>query len=203
MFDKLKSFFGRKQPPATEAWSKPGTGTQVAWQRPQNNATSAKPNLAGARAQGNQTADRNQSAQLRPRSDTPAQETRNRSAAVAPQANKRAIKRSTIQHKHADRVDSKQFMNAVTAGNTRSLNAAKTKNQTLKTQTKDRVADSITMRHRSGSITELHLDANSSAVKEAFHKSATTGDQLHLRNRELRGSAKKDLNKFAHRKDKR
>ncbi|MBE1298864.1 MAG: hypothetical protein GJ680_02995 [Alteromonadaceae bacterium] len=191
MFDKVKRFFSRKQPTAT-----------VAWERKDPNAN--KPALATTRKNVDPVATRTatQNAMSSP-ANNPAPAMRANHAASAANTNTPALKRSQLNHRQAERMDAKSFMNAVTAGGERNLMQGKARNENLRTKTKERHAESLTVRHRSGSVTELHMDANSSSVREAFHKSFTTGETTQLRNKDIRGAAKRDLNKFANKRDKR
>ena len=63
--------------------------------------------------------------------------------------------------------------------------------------------DGINLLHRSGSITELHLDANQPSVASAKHQSATTGKTSELRAKEMKGPAQRHLDKIARRRDNR
>ncbi|BDX08014.1 hypothetical protein MACH26_35350 [Planctobacterium marinum] len=101
--------------------------------------------------------------------------------------------------KRGERVKAQDFMAVATAGGSRDLRAAKTKEVILKT--KHGETDGMTMRHRSGSVTELHLAADSSKVTAAKHFSKTTGKVTEVREAHMRGAAQKQLTKVAARKD--
>lgn len=192
VFDKVKRFFSRKQPTATVAWERKETAAN-------------KPSLATTRKQIEPNATRTTTHNaMSPPANNPARAMRANHTANAPNNNSApALKRSQINHRQAEKTNAKSFMNAVTAGGERNLMQGKARNEDLRTKTKERQAESLTVRHRSGSVTELHMDANSSNVRAAFHKSTTTGKTSELRSKDMRGAAKRDLNRFANKRDKR
>ncbi|MCC2607994.1 hypothetical protein [Planctobacterium marinum] len=123
------------------------------------------------------------------------------SPAASPVAAPAATDHRRVQKsfKKGERVKADEFMSIATADGARDLRTAKTREVLLKTRQGD--ADGLTMRHRSGSVTELHLAPDSSEVTGAKHYSKTTGQISEVRPAHMRGAAQKQLNRVAKRKD--
>lgn len=86
-------------------------------------------------------------------------------------------------------VDQNTFMDAVTAGGTRGFrDATGVQFRDISTHSSD--TQSMSVRHRSGSVTELHMHGD--AVGSAYHRSVTTGQHLQLRPIDMTGAQKRD-----------
>lgn len=224
MFNKIRSFLGRKAETPAAASHGPSPATSHATQsRQASTRPAAPPALATSRLQESPVASRSRSGAVIGRPDTSpaAQRTATSAAlaqsrpspasaspaasrpspAVSPMAAPAATDHRRVQksYKKGERVKADEFMSIATADGSRDLRTAKTREVLLKTRQGD--ADGLTMRHRSGSVTELHLAADSSQVTSAKHYSKTTGKISEVRESHMRGPAQKQLTRTAKRKD--
>jgi hypothetical protein len=98
-----------------------------------------------------------------------------------------------------ERTNAKEFMGHATVEGQRDLRHAKAREVKLKT--KEGMKDGINLLHRTGSVTELHLNQGESSVASAKHHSKTTGQTFEVRENKMRGSAKRQLDKIARKHD--
>lgn len=223
MFDRVKRLFGNKPASApTVAWEKPNSSSSSASGRA---PPPLPPSLASSRnqapsvatrshsgaimgapsAESVMAAKRQQTATAAPAKIYPAQSPiaaqRENSAANASGSpslasdNRRVVKST----RKGERTDAKDFMNIATAGGERNLRQAKAREVQLKTR--HGMEDGITLRHRSGSVTELQLSNADSSVAAAKHHSKTTGQTFEVRENKMRGPAKRQLDKIVKRND--
>lgn len=201
MFDKLKRFFDRKAAspasPASPAMS-PATTRQAAI------PPAPQPQMATSRLQEPATATRGRSAAIMgaPSSESVMAAKRQATSATSPAGVPPPAsdhRRTQKSYQRGDRVNAKDFMAIATADGSRGLRTARTREVILKTRQGE--TDGMTMRHRSGSVTELHLAPDSSQVMSAKHYSKTTGTVSEVREKHMRGPAQKQLTKAASRKD--
>ena len=201
MFDHVKRMFGRKSASApTVAWEKPSPVASSASGRA---PTPAPPSLASSRTQEATVATRSRSAAIMgaPSAESVMaakrqQTATNSPAKTSPVSDNRRVVKST---KKGERTDAKDFMNIATGGGERNLRQAKAREVQLKTR--HGLEDGITVRHHSGSVTELQLNAANSSVAAAKHHSKTTGQTFEVRENKMRGPAKRQLDKIVKRND--
>lgn len=219
MFERLKRFFGRKPTPAPT----------VAWEKPANAPPSARapapppPSLAGGRSQEPMVASRGRSAAMmtppsaesvmaakrqqtastmaRPASptQTPMAAQRAQASAVPPPPPAVDNRRIVKSLHRGERTDAKEFLNIANAGGDRVLRHTRAREVQLKTR--GGMEDGINLLHRTGSVTQLQLNPNDSGVAAAKHHSKTTGQTFEVRARDMRGPAKRQLDRVSRRHD--
>lgn len=199
MFDSVKRLFGNKSASkATVAWEKPKTGSSPATGRA---PAPPPPSLANSRVQEPTVATRSRSGAIigAPSAESVMATKRQQTAASVSAAQASDNRRVVKSVRKGERTDAKDFMNIATSGGERNLRHAKAKAVQLKTR--HGMEDGITLRHHSGSVTELQLNTADSSVAAAKHHSKTTGQTFEVRENKMRGPAKRQLDKIVKRND--
>ena len=120
-------------------------------------------------------------------------------AAAPPPARQESVdtRRVVKSFNRGERTNAKEFLNIATQGGERDLRRARAREVRLRTR--QGMEDGMTLLHRSGSTTELKLANNDAQVAAAKHHSKSTGQTFEVREREMRGPAKRQLDKIVRR----
>lgn len=201
IFNRIKSAFRKKEPAATVAWERKEAKEHPA--KPANVPRTAAPPAPNRSASAQ--------AFTPPSPASIVEEKRNTSTVNGHQpargshdTNKAQGSRHKKAYGRAAQSNPNDFIDAVTDGGNRRLEKGKTKGpEMLKNRGKgDTDGAGFAVRHRSGSVTEMVM-GEKGEVKTAFHRSITTGEHLQLREGKVKGKARKELNRAAHKLEKR